>query len=49
MQNCIACPNPLKEISEIEAWDGSNAVEVDKILLSKLESREIVFTHGEHM
>ena len=48
-QSCITYLKTLKEINEIEVGDESDEIEAGKIADAKLESRRIVFTHGEYM
>ena len=48
-QHCLTYLNTLKEIHQIESADESDDIESIKIVRTKVESMEMVFSHGELM
>ena len=48
-QHCLTYLNTLKEIHQIELADESDDIEAVKIVSTKIDSMEMVFSHGEMM
>ena len=48
-QHCLVYLNTLKEIHQIELADESDDIESVKIVSTKIDSMEMVFSHGEMM
>ena len=48
-QHCITYLNTLKEIHQIELADESDDIEAVKIVSTKIDSIEMVFSYGEMM
>ena len=48
-QHCLTYLNTLKEIHQIELADESDDIEAVKIVRTKIDSMEMIFSHGEMM
>ena len=48
-QHCLTYLKTLKEIHQIELADESDDIEAVKIVSTKIDSMEMVFSHGEMM
>ena len=48
-QHCLTYLNTLKEIHQIELADESDDIEEVKIVSTKIDTMEMVFSHGEMM
>ena len=46
-QHCLTYLNTLKEIHQIELADESDDIEEAKLVTTRIDSMEMVFSHGE--